>query len=186
MTGTRRIDGTLLSPPEVADTSWKIRAVADVNADGVGDLVWQHEGTGQIAVWFMRMESTSLTRISGDPLGPGQVADVGWKIVGSGDFNRDGWADVAWQHQGDGRIAVWLMRGTTLVSGDLISPGQVADLGWKIRGVGDVNGDDWPDLIWQHTATGDLAAWLMNGTTLVSGIPLGQVPDTNWHIVGPR
>jgi hypothetical protein len=26
----------------------------------------------------------------------------------------------------------------------------------------------------------------MTGTTMMSGISLGQVPDTDWHIVGPR
>ena len=78
------------------------------------------------------------------------------------------------------------MRGAALVEGDLISPGQIFDLDWKIRGVGDINGDDMPDLIWQHRVSGDVSTWLMNGTTMISGIGIGRVPDTNCHIVGPR
>ena len=123
---------------------------------------------------------------AGVPLGPGEVLDLGWRIVGSGDFNRDGWQDLVWQHQGDGRISVWKMRGAALVEGDLISPGQIFDLDWKIRGVGDINGDDMPDLIWQHRVSGDVSTWLMNGTTMMSGIGIGRVTDTNWQIVGPR
>jgi hypothetical protein len=171
-----------LSPDVVVETAWKIKAVADFNQDGSPDLVWQHETSGAIAIWFMN----GPTMQRGVPLGPGAVPDLGWKIVGSGDFNRDGWQDLVWQHQGDGRISVWKMRGAALVEGDLISPGQIFDLDWKIRGVGDINGDDMPDLIWQHRASGDVSTWLMNGTTMMSGIGIGRVPDTNWQIVGPR
>ena len=78
-----------------------------------------------------------------------------------------------------------MMRGTSLLTGDLISPSQVADLDWKIRAVGDINGDDMADLIWQHRMTGHVSVWIMDGTTMTAGVPVAQVPDTNWHIVGP-
>ncbi len=80
------------------------------------------------------------------------------------------------------------MNGISQVSGSLITPGQVADLTWKIRGVGDLNADGRPDLLWQNTADGSLAVWYMNGLNLVEGTLLNpsRVLDTNWHIVGPR
>jgi len=31
-----------------------------------------------------------------------------------------------------------------------------------------------------------VAVWLMNGTSMVAGIVIAQVPDTGWEIVGPR
>jgi len=125
-------------------------------------------------------------RLGTAPLGPGVVSDLNWKIVGSGDFNRDGWPDLVWQHQTDGRIAVWKMNGATLLDGAPISPGQLPDLNWKIRAVGDMNGDDMPDLIWQHRVDGRVAVWLMNGTTMTSAVVIAQLADTNWEIVGPR
>jgi hypothetical protein len=57
---------------------------------------------------------------------------------------------------------------------------------WKIRAVGDINGDGWPDLIWHHRVTGHVATWLMNGTTMLSGVVIGQAADTNWQLVGPH
>ena len=186
MAGTVLEDAIAVSPDHVADTNWKVRGAADFNQDGDADLVWQHQVSGAIAVWFMKYEWYRPTLISGEALGPGAVADVNWQIVGTGDFNRDGWPDLLWQHQGDGRIAIWKMRRTTVLEGDLISPGHISNLDWQIRALGDLDGDDMPDLIWQNRATGDLAAWFMNGTTLASGVSLGAVPDTNWHVVSPR
>ena len=161
---------------------WKLRSAADFNRDGRPDFVWQHDGTGAIDV-SGSLQSGQWFR---SPLGPGAVADLDWKIVASGDFNRDGWPDLVWQHQGDGRIAVWKMQQTAVLETTLISPGVVADLNWKIRAVGDMNGDDLPDLIWQHRVDGRVAVWVMNGTTMTMGVVIAQVPDTGWEIVGPR
>ena len=163
-------------------STWKISAMADFNRDGRVDFLWRDQGTGTVFVWLMG----TIQRLSTVPLGSGLVADVNWKIAGSGDFNRDGWPDVVWQHETDGRLAVWKMRGTTLLEATLISPGRVSDLDWKIRAVGDMNGDDAPDLIWQHRVDGRVAVWVMNGTTMVAGTVIAQVADTGWEIVGPR
>jgi hypothetical protein len=37
-------------------------------------------------------------------------------VLGPGDFNGDGKADILWQNT-DGTSAVWLMNGTSLISG---------------------------------------------------------------------
>ena len=48
----------------------------------------------------------------------------------------------------------------------------------------DFNGDGYSDIAWRGP-TGDVAIWLMNGTQILSGPDLGNVP-TNWTIVGQR
>ena len=48
-----RLEGQLLTPSEVPDTNWRIVGVADFNADGESDLLWQHQTSGLIAVWYM-------------------------------------------------------------------------------------------------------------------------------------
>jgi hypothetical protein len=167
----------------VADTDWRIRSVGDWDADGTADLVWHHQVDGRIALWLMN----ATTHRSGTLFSPSAVPDVGWQIAGSGDFNRDGHRDLLWQHA-DGRLAVWLMNGLTRIDGLPLIPSAVSDANWKVRGVGDLNGDGHVDLIWQHQGNGALSAWLMNGLRMVAGPSLnpGAVTDTNWHIVGPR
>ena len=48
-----RLDGQLLTPSEVPDTNWRIVGIADFNSDGQSDLLWQHQTSGLIAVWYM-------------------------------------------------------------------------------------------------------------------------------------
>jgi hypothetical protein len=199
--GWWRLSGaTLLSKQNIQNmpesTQWQLRSAADFNRDGDPDLVWQHDTTGQLQVWAMQsgaVASTSSPALTSQPhavaalpFGPGQLTDLNWRIVGSGDFNRDGSPDVVWQHPTDGRIAIWKMAGTTYTESAPLGPGRVADLEWKIRAVGDMNADDWPDLIWQHRVDGRVAVWLMNGTSMTSAVVIAQLADINWEIVGPR
>ena len=48
----------------------------------------------------------------------GQVGttDPDWQIVGSGDYNGDGRADILWRHS-SGTTYMWLMNGTQIVVG---------------------------------------------------------------------
>jgi hypothetical protein len=50
----------------------------------------------------------------------------------------------------------------------------------------DFNNDGHTDLIFQNMNQGVIVAWLMNGTSLLQGVPLSpaQVNDTAWQIVG--
>ncbi len=158
------------------------REPGDFSGDGLFDLVWQHQANGAIALWRMN----GITMQSGDPFSPGQVMDLNWKIVGTGDFNGDGHPDLLWHHQTQGLLALWVMNGLNQVSATSLSPDRVADTNWRIAATGDFNGDGWRDIIWQHQGDGSISAWLMNGTRLVSGTLLtpNKVADTNWKIVG--
>ena len=51
---------------------------AESNADGKADLVWQHVGTGQLAVWYMN----DLTMTSTNFLQPSSVTDTNWRMWG--------------------------------------------------------------------------------------------------------
>jgi hypothetical protein len=117
-------------------------------------------------------------------MGLGQLPDPRWQLVASGYFNWDDHLDHIFQHQGDGRLAVWLMNGHTLVTGFALSPDRVPDLNWKVRGAGHFDGEFGSDLILQNEVTGQVEVWLMAGTTRREVRPLPSVPDTDWRIVG--
>jgi len=135
-------------------------------------------------VWFM----TGARLRSGELLVPGQVFDLGWKIVGAGDVDRDGTPDLFWHHGVTGQLAVWFMSGRVAVSGQALFPDRVSDTAWQVRGVGDLDGNGSPDLIWQNTTTFQVAAWLLNGLRLIDGrlIAGPALPSADWYIVAPK
>jgi len=153
----------------------------DIDANGYPDLYWQHD-EGWFTAWLMQ----DTTAFGGLTIGLGRIPDYDYRVVGTGDLDLDGDLDFFWQHRTQGFVAAWIMNGTSLVSALALTPGQVSDLSWKIKAVADLNGDRYPDLIWQHAVTGHLKAWMMLGTTRTSEVNLtpGQVEDPSWEIVG--
>jgi hypothetical protein len=178
------LGGELLTPSSVPDTNWKVRSVADMNRDGYPDLIWQHVGSGDVAVWFMN----NLQQLSGQLVARGPVTDLNWTIVGAGDVNRDGWTDLLWHHVGTGQIAVWFMQGATMLSGELLSPAAVPDTDWRVRGVADLDQNGYPDLLWQHLSTLDVAVWFMQGRQLIDGrlVEGPALVDPAWHLVARK
>jgi peptidoglycan hydrolase-like protein with peptidoglycan-binding domain len=85
----------------------------------------------------------------------------GWSVVGVGDFNGDGQADVFLQN--DRQLAVWYLNGSVIlpVSGNISSPLLP---GWNPVGIGDFNGDGQADVFLQNDR--QLAVWYLNGLSV--------------------
>ena len=92
------------------------------------------------------------------------IADTNWKIVGRGDFDGDGKADVILRNRSTGQDIGWLMNGLT-VSNSAFMP-TIADTNWEIKGIGDFDGDGKADVILRNKSTGQDIGWLMNGLTV--------------------
>jgi hypothetical protein len=114
------------SLPSVSDLNWQIVGTGDFNADGQVDILWRYNGSGGAnAVWYMN--GATLAGAASLP----SVSDLNWQIVGTGDFNGDGQADILWRYNGSGGYnTIWLMNGTTLTGGADVP--SLADLIWKI------------------------------------------------------
>ena len=172
-------------------SAWQVAGAADVDRDMKADLFWRNTQTGDVAVWLM--DGTEV-KFGGPPYGIGRATFVfasgvplSWQIAGVRDLDGDGSADLLWRHAQSGDVAVWLVEVTTtgccpmkesisVKQNTVIAVG--VPLSWQIAGVGDLDGDGRADILWRNTQSGDVAAWLMNGTTVVrsalvaSGVPL--------------
>jgi hypothetical protein len=149
-------------------------------ADITSDFIFRHNTTGSDAVWVMSGVSYSASAL----LSPDPVSDLNWKIVATGDFNRDGHSDLVWWHSTDGQIKVWYMNGASRTSEVFFGSSPVSDTNWRIVGVADFNKDGNLDLVWQHATTYQIAIWYMNGLNLLSSTITSPSTASGWWIVG--
>src|SRR5262249_10878076 len=99
-------------------------------------------------------------------------------VIGAGDFNGDGNADILWQNT-NGTPMLWEMNGTSIIaSATLPNIGK----SWTAIGTGDFNGDGNADILYQNK-DGTPLIWEMNGTSIVASATLAT-PGKNWQAVG--
>jgi hypothetical protein len=120
--------------------NWDLVGASDFNGDGLADLVWKRRtvdenGVNQdgIGAVDLRVWQTRCTTLIAGCVNPVPAWNVGGlqfeeKVLANGGYSGNGTAP-----------------------------------GWRVIGVGDVNGDGWPDLIWRHPASGNLGAALYQG-----------------------
>src|SRR5947209_3758874 len=80
------------------------------------DILWHNSSTGGVEIWTMdgaRVKATPTVRGT-----DGKPASVGstWGIVGAGDFDGDGRADILWHDRSNGMTQVWFMDGARVKS----------------------------------------------------------------------
>jgi protocatechuate 3,4-dioxygenase beta subunit len=124
MSGTTWIGSAVLLG--VSDQSWQIVGTGDFNKDGNIDILWRNNGAGGAnVVWYM----SNASWIGSAELIP--VGDPAWQIMGTGDYNKDGNADILWRYNGAGGANyIWYMDHTTWIGGGELLP--VGDLTWRI------------------------------------------------------
>ena len=166
-------------PFTITQSGGKALNSTDLNNDGHDDLIWQ-DSNGRVAVWFMNGANSIGSKI----LRNGQGAGPGWNLVGFADFTKDGKTDFLWQYT-DGRLALWVMNGTTFVRSMALASGPALGSAWKVAAVNDFNKDKNAELLFRHTS-GFVLLRQMNGTSFVSqSLLLGGEPvPMTWTIAG--
>jgi len=166
------------SPLSDSETiSMRVRArstMHDMNGDGMSDIVWRNDVTGQN--WLYLMDGATITSSIGINTVP-----LDWQIVGNGDYNDDGKNDVLWRNSVTGQNWLYLMNGATIASS--VGVNTISDLTWEVAGSGDYNGDGMADILWRNSVTGQNWLYIMNGSAIVSSVGINSVPP-DWDIAG--
>ena len=124
---------------------WRIVAVADINGDGIPDLVFQNSA-GQIYRWLLDGSGNAIHFPTGTGLQPGSGFLYGgglgdWRVVATADINGDGIPDLVFQNSA-GQIYKWLLDGSgnaiNFTTGTGLKPGSGFLYGgglgdWRIR-----------------------------------------------------
>ncbi|MFH7242842.1 MAG: FG-GAP-like repeat-containing protein [Spirulina sp.] len=110
----------------------------------------------------------------------GELLSVEFSIKPQNDFDGDGKSDILWRHN-NGQVATWLINGSALKDGALISSPVGSE--WQIKGSGDFDGDGKTDAVWQHS-NGQVVVWLMNGLSLKTGAAVHTPLGSEWKLEG--
>lgn len=90
----------------LSDTNWKAISVADMNGDGIDDLVFAHSESRKIAYW----EMDEYGRSTGGHI-IGQLDPTkDWKLVNIQDLDGDSDADLLFVNPTSGEVAAWRME----------------------------------------------------------------------------
>ena len=156
--------------------SWHVVATGDVNGDGRADVVWRNDD-GRVTDWlgttsggFVSNDGAAMQSVSGD-----------WNIVGAGDINGDGRADLIWRND-NGAVTQWLANSAGgFASAQL--PVTNVPVSWQLVSAGDYNGDHRTDLLWRNDS-GTLTDWLgqANGTFVSNDANAAINVPVNWHV----
>jgi hypothetical protein len=167
---------------------WTVVAVADMNNDGVPDLIWQNNTTNQVTVNYYGgaggavYQSWNWLNSAGEP--------AGWHVVAAADFDSNGTPDLVWQYTPTRQVTVNYYGGAggaTYLGWNWLN--STGDLGWTVVGANDFNGDGVPDLVWQNDTTAQVTVNYYGGTggaTYEGWNWLAATGYPGWTAVVPR
>jgi hypothetical protein len=161
-------------PFDPADPAGIVRS--DFNADSHSDILWRNFNTGQL--WRQLMNGASVSN--------GSMAytelNLNWKVIGDGDFDGDGVTDLLWRDSVSGTVSIQFFGVTGQPTG-VVAIYTEPNATWKVLFTPDIDGDGKSDVLWWNSATGQVYATLMNGSTIKAQGTVYQEPNTAWRIV---
>ena len=169
--------------PDAASASWKIRGVDDFDGDGINDLVFWNQATGQVEFWLM-----NGTAREGDPvpLSGGPTLATNWDLAATADFNHDSLPDIVWRNATSQKIVIWTMNGTARTGAMIPVPDQAVDGNWAVVGALDYNADGNTDFLWYNPNSGKIVFWFMDAAVHRITGQFANPPnagDNNWKVL---
>ena len=104
-------------------------------------------------------------------------------MVGNGDYNGDGKADILWRNTSTGQNWMYLMNGSSIANS--VPVDTVSNQLWKIAGDGDYNGDGRSDVLWRNDASGENRLYLMDANSIISILDVNVEVDLDRRVMFP-
>lgn len=162
-------------------TDFRARAIADLDQDGAGDVLYHNLATGVVrrAAFSLRgaLASAPAQRISSTLLS----VPTGWTLAAAADFTGDGHADLLWQNDATNAAGLITMQRTTPSVWQGLS---YVPPPFRVVGTADFDLDGNFDLLWQDSTNGAVYIGRMNRTSYLSFPYLGVANPAQWRVMG--
>jgi hypothetical protein len=158
--------------------SWTIKTIADVNGDGIDDLIFQHTNT-RVYYWIL----DNAGAISSQGYVWSGTPGATWDMQGSGDFNGDGTDDLLWRNTGTNEMLIWtLSNGVMSTSSSLYDSSALSP--WDLKWIADLNNDGIDDLLWEMNDASSVYGWLIAGNAISSDGTIHNGDLSAWTMEG--
>jgi hypothetical protein len=162
----------------------------DYNNDGIAGWIWKGVSSGNGTAsqnWQLTFPLYSPNWAVPNrfyaPIFPDQA---NWEIATTGDFNKDGDADILWRHLSTAEWKVWQMQSGLRVAQNSPPDFDLAHE-WVVVGAGDTDKDGDDDVVLNNTTTGEVLVWQMQNHAVAAthvvgtkaGYTLNRIGDFN-------
>jgi hypothetical protein len=165
------ISSVSLSGGDPVYLGWAIDTAGDFDGDGFVDLIWRNYDTGEITFWLGSKNEGQL-KASGSL---GRISNTNLKIVGMGDWDKDGDLDLYFANYVDNILGVIEIErgvikktinakfnGTEVGSNSTIKL-ESATNKLRVQVVKDLNKDGNPDMVFRNRlGDGTISVWYMD------------------------
>jgi hypothetical protein len=127
----------------------------------------------------------TLVRYADGALVPSQTfgtVAAGFEMVGRGDLDGNGIADILWYDEAGNALAAWLLEGGTIIGG--IGLATPAGEPWEAFGGADHDGDGRDEIFLRHAEAGLLRRLVLEGANFVALDELDGAPGPAWRPAG--
>ncbi len=98
------------------------------------------------------------------------------------DFTEDGKGDILWLNMVNGKLSLWQMNRTVMMSNTAIACDLSDD--WYAVATGDLNGDGAADILWRNHEDGRNIVTEVDGGEVTSSTELLTLRNQNWQVGG--
>lgn len=162
----------------IPDPAWHPAGVNDFDGDGVSDILWHNDSSGNNAIWVMHgLASYDIVNLPWLP--------TGYRVEATGDLDSDGSPDIVVHNATTGALALWLMNGTAFREIANLPP--ITNPNERVVGVipyqdPNVGEDGFYDLLLRDLSNGKQRLWLMRHLVKIGGVPYPSVEVAAYHV----